>query len=352
MPSCTSTTDVAHDVVVVGAGIMGLAAAHALAREGTEVVVLEQFQLGHDRGSSHGSSRIFRLTYDDPEWVQKAQEALPLWRELEQTSGRSLLALTGSLDVGRDQDDLRRALEEAGAEYELLSAADVEWRYGVVPREEEVLLQPLGGPIWAKRALEALAADLVVREHTAVERLDQTGSGVRLETTGGPVEAAVAVVAAGAWTGRLLATTGVDVGESVTRETTVYFELEGAGSCPTVVDWDVAEGRHGFSLPAGPDVLKAGLHHSGVPAEPDEPGEPDPEVVAAVADWVQETHPAALPAPLLAETCLYTSREDDRFFLERDGPIVACSACSGHGFKFAPWVGRRVAELATEALAR
>src|SRR5205809_4191911 len=82
------------DVVVVGGGVMGLAAAWALRRAGREVLVLEQFRIGHTHGSSHGAGRIFRLAYDEPEWVRLAQEALPLWRELEAESGGTLLELT------------------------------------------------------------------------------------------------------------------------------------------------------------------------------------------------------------------------------------------------------------------
>jgi sarcosine oxidase len=340
------------DVVVIGAGVMGLASARALMQAGAEVLVLERFRIGHDRGSSHGSSRIFRLTYDEAEWVTRGLEALPLWRELEEASGTELLHFTGSLDGGRDQRELRNALETAGAEYELLKTPEVERRFGITLDYEEVVFQRDAGPVWAARTLAALAEGVPIREGTRVERLEPAARGVRLETSGGPFEADVAVVAAGAWVGPLMATAGVEVDETVTRETTAYFELDGAGARPVVVDWDVEEGRHGYSLPASQDVLKAGLHHSGVPADPEVPGSPDAEVVAAVTDWVRHTHPAASPDPLRAETCLYTSLEEDRFLVERDGAIIACSACSGHGFKFAPWVGRRVAELAMGAVAR
>ena len=81
------------EVVVIGAGVMGLAAARALAQAGRDVVVCEQFELGHARGSSHGSSRIVRLSYPDERWVRFAQETFPLWRELEAECGVPLLDL-------------------------------------------------------------------------------------------------------------------------------------------------------------------------------------------------------------------------------------------------------------------
>src|SRR5207302_6256382 len=88
------------DVVVVGAGIVGLSAAWRLAEASQDVMVLEQFELGHGRGSSHGPSRIFRFAYDDPVYVRLAQHALPLWRELESATSTDLLRITGGIDVG------------------------------------------------------------------------------------------------------------------------------------------------------------------------------------------------------------------------------------------------------------
>ena len=115
---------------------------------------------------------------------------------------------------------------------------------------------------------------------------------------------------------------------------------------PSVIDWNEETGRHAYSLSAGENVLKVGLHHSGVPVEPGERGEPDPEVVQAASEWVRQRYPAADPSPRGAETCLYTNITNDEFVIERHGSIIGCSACSGHGFKFAPAVGARVAALA------
>src|SRR3954449_100025 len=93
------------DVAIIGAGIMGLATAHALKRAGRDVVVYEQFERGHSRGSSHGATRIFRLAYAEPAWVRLAQEALGGWRELERESGETLLELNGLLEVVDDVAD-------------------------------------------------------------------------------------------------------------------------------------------------------------------------------------------------------------------------------------------------------
>jgi sarcosine oxidase len=332
------------EVVVVGAGVMGLASAWALARAGRDVLVLEQFDVGHVHGSSHASSRIFRFAYDEPEWVALAQQALPLWRELEAESGTTLLSLTGLLDARRDSTPLRTALDARGATYELMTASEAAQRFGI-ELDGEVVLETHGGIVYAKRALEAFASAIDVRYGVQVLDLRADSERIRLDTSEGEFEAGAAVVAAGAWATPLLARAGVELETAVSRETVTYFSLDGVRQLPSVIDWNEHTGRHAYSLATEEGLLKVGLHHSGTLADPDEPGEPDPEVVDAAAEWVRRRYPAADPEPVRAEACLYTNIEEDRFVLERHGPIVVCSACSGHGFKFAPAVGVRVAEL-------
>jgi sarcosine oxidase len=334
-----------RDVVVVGAGVMGLASAWALRRAGRDVTVLEQFEVGHDRGSSHGASRIFRFAYDETEWVELAQEALPLWRELEQESGTEVLHLTGLLDARDDSAPLQRALEACSAEYELLTPAQVAEQVGI-ELEGEVVLELHGGIVRANRALAAFGRGLPVETGVRVLALRPAEDGASLETSQGTIEASLAVVAAGAWATPLLADAGIELATNVSQETVAYFDLPAAETLPSVIDWNEETGRHAYSLSAGENVLKVGLHHSGVPVEPGERGKPDPEVVEAESEWVRETYPAADPSPRGAETCLYTNITNDEFVIERHGSIIGCSACSGHGFKFAPAVGTRVAALA------
>ena len=120
------------EFVVIGAGIVGLATARCLAMAGRETLLVEQFHVGHKRGSSHGASRIFRFSYDDPTYVEMAMHALQLWRELEEECDRELITTTGGLDVGKEVDDHVDALEKFGAEYELIDGREARRRFPAI----------------------------------------------------------------------------------------------------------------------------------------------------------------------------------------------------------------------------
>ena len=327
------------EVIVVGAGVMGLATARELQRAGRDVVVCEQFELGHARGSSHGPTRIVRLSYPDARWVRLAQESFPLWRELEADCGRPLLSLHGTLDLG-DWGPNRDALTACGAPFAVLDTGQIEHRFGIrADPGDHGLFQADGGIVRADAALAALADGVEVRERVRVTSVDEDGDGV----TAGGLRARVAVVTAGAWAPQLA---GVDA--TPTAETVSYFDLD--EPVPSVIDTTTGASS-AYALPAAPGGgLKAGLHQSGRPAEPDEAALPDRELAARTAAWVRRRFPRAGDATM-AETCLYTIRENDEFLLERRGRVVLGSACSGHGLKFAPVIGKRLAALALEALA-
>jgi sarcosine oxidase len=335
-------------VVVVGAGVMGLATARALARAGADILVLEQFALGHDRGSSHGTSRIFRLSYPDAEWVRLAQEALPLWRELEAEAGTTLLELHGSIDLG-DWGPNRDALAACGVRHEVLERTDAERRFGLaLEAGERGLLQPEGGVALTDRTLDALAASALehgarLLEGTRAVAVTERGGGVRVELESGALEAAAAVVTAGAWAPRL-----VELADALpTRETTAYFAHE--APIPSLID-TALEGGHGYALAAPGAGAKAGVHKSGPRTDPDAPGEPDESVARTAGEWLARRFPAIDPEPSRVETCVYTNLTDDRFTCERRGRVVVGSPCSGHGFKFAPLIGARLGRLAESAL--
>src|SRR5919197_171320 len=144
---------------VIGAGVMGLATGWALKRRGHEPVVYEQFEIGNDRGSSHGRSRIFRLAYAEDEYVRLAQESLGLWRELEAETGETLLELYGLVEIVRTlEESTAHTLEACGVAWERLDRREAERRYPIhVPEESFVVVQPEAGIVRADLALSAFA---------------------------------------------------------------------------------------------------------------------------------------------------------------------------------------------------
>jgi sarcosine oxidase len=313
-------------VAVVGAGINGCAAAWALRERGAEVTLLDQFERGHARGSSHGRTRIFRLAYPEPHWVALAEEALVGWRDLERERGEQLLELYGLIELcssaGVSSQDV---LAARGIEHRLLDPADAPV---AIPDGWVALWQPDAGVVRADAALAAFAGALAV-ERRRVESLDD-------------VDADVVVVTAGPWITELVP----DVPVRVTRETVAYFRHIGP-PLPSIVELDETTRHHAmYALHDPVHGMKAGVHHGGNAADPNVEEPPDPALVDAITVWVGERFPTADPSPVAAETCLYTTTDDESFVLERRGRIVVGSACSGHGFKFAPAVGRRLADLA------
>ena len=177
------------DVVVVGAGLAGASAAWELARRGRSVVLLEQFERGHARGSSHGTERIVRLGYTSVEYVELGLEAMRGWRALEAECGRELLHVTGALDIGYDEelDDVAAAFAACGVRHEWLSGEAVAQRWPGLAARGRVLHQPDGGWIAADVALTALVEGArrrgaEARWSTAVEAVEAAGDGARVVT--------------------------------------------------------------------------------------------------------------------------------------------------------------------------
>jgi sarcosine oxidase len=328
-------------VAVVGAGVHGLATARALALRGVDVTIYEQFELDNRRGSSHGASRIFRLSYPEVEWVRLAQEALPLWRELEGESSQQLLQLNGIIEFVRGPEEgSRSALVEQGARVEVIDADEVARRFPMVapPAGTTAVFQADAGIVFADNARHAFLTGARARGAQIVD-------GRRIEDLD-DLDSDVVVVTAGAWAKQLLARAGLDLPVVPTSETVCYFHLETDAPVPSIVDFKpggLGHGTYGLADPV--HGLKLGIHKSGRPIDPDDPPPPDPELVERMRETAARYFPSADNEPAGVDTCLYTNTADERFILERHGRIVVGSACSGHGFKFAPVVGERLAEL-------
>jgi sarcosine oxidase len=229
-------------------------------------------------------------------------------------------------------------------------------RFGIrLADDRPLLFQPDAGVIRADRALAAVlrlasAAGAELCAEQTVGSIEGQDDEVVVRRDGGSWRARAAIVAAGPWSGRLLAGVGIDVPLAVTRQTVAYFELARDAPPPVaVIDY---EGNEPYALWDPARGLKAALHARGPLTDPDEPAPPaDPEVVDLLGAWVargysQQSDVGA--GVTRAEACLYTTTPDERFVLERRGRIVVAAACNGQGFGLAPESGRRLAALALE----
>ena len=316
---------------------MGCATARVLARLGHDVTMYEQFEVGHTRGSSHGRTRIYRYSYPEERYVGLMKEALGLWRELETESGATILQQTGGLDMGKNLDAHVAAFDAHAIPYEVLDTHDVSKRWPSLSLPDgDVLFQADGGVVHAAKAWNAFAAGATAAGVTVERR-----RVAELPAEGLP-GFDVTVVTAGGWAKALLATAGIELDVKPTRETVVYFKTDDLP--PTLVDWgDPAV----YALHDPVHGLKAGEHIAGPETDPDGTGAPDAGSVDRLKDWVAARYRSVDPQPVGAETCIYTNTDDEHFELARHGAIVLGSACSGHGFKFSPLIGRRLADLAT-----
>jgi sarcosine oxidase len=343
------------DVIVVGAGGAGSSAALALARRGQRVVLLEQFAIGHDRGSSHGHSRIFRFAYDEAEYARLAIAALERWRDLETLSGMKLLTLTGGLDLGRAGNaSLERTaagMTAAGASFERLNAGELmrrfpQWR---VPDDWVALHSADAGFVNPTQTVEVTAAlaarfGATVLEHTRVTSLE----GNRVVTDRGAFTASQVVIAAGAWLSHLVPELRLPL--TMTLESSVYFAPRDPSAFsperfPVFINHDHLE--YGFPITGLPGV-KIGSHQSGASVNADARGFDVPEDTARALHDFLETHlPGQDWQRIAGKTCLYTNTPSHDFLLDAHPAhpeVLLVSPCSGHGFKFAPLIGELVAD--------
>ncbi len=351
--------------LVLGGGVAGAAAAWAIAKRGENVLLVEQFEPGHTRGSSHGDGRIFRFSYPEPVYVEMARRALAGWRELERTTEEPLLHLCGNWDCGPlgspELEAVERNLRAAGVACERLSAAESNDRFPLfhVPPGSEALYQPEGGVLYARRAMTALwdaaqAAGARVVTGEPILGIEAGSHGAELVARGGRrYRAPRLVVAAGGWSASLLAALDLPLPLQVTRELVAYFapcnEVDhGPGRMPTAIDHHQPDTFYALPALEVPGV-KIGWHRAGRPIEhPDEPAALDRDNLAAVEAFSQERFRHLHPRPLEISHCLYTLTPDHHFILDRHPtePTLALAAgLSGHGFKFGPALGEVLAAL-------
>jgi sarcosine oxidase len=356
-----------HDVIVVGVGAMGSAAAYHLARRGQRVLALERFGIPNTLGSSHGITRIIRLAYyEDPSYVALLRRAFVLWRELETTAGERLLVQTGSIDAAAEDNWVFagsvRSCQEHDLAHEVLDAHALHRRFPGYRLPDDVLAcyQPDGGFLLPERCVvahvdAAMAHGAEVHGHERVLGWEPDGDGVVVTSERGRYHADRLVVSAGAWIGELV---GPLAGRAVPeRQVLGWFaprrpERFAPATFP-VFNLETDLGRYYGFPPYGIPGFKLGRYHHrqerGHPEELRDP--PDAQDEALLRDAVRAYFPDADGPVLSLATCLFTNTADEHFVIDRlpDHPqVVVASPCSGHGFKFAAVIGEILADLATD----
>jgi sarcosine oxidase len=339
----------ASEFVVVGAGLLGLAAARALARRGRQVTVLEQAGVGSQDGGSHGSCRIFRLGYEDPGYVRLARRARGLWHDLEQEAGRRLLQPTPQLSFGAGLEPVRAAMAAAGEPCELLPPSQVGARFPAVTVGGPALFEPDSCVIAADAALLALAAAVPeIREGVRVTGISDDGRQVTVRTETDSITARSVIICAGPWTGRLLAPAGIAVPSAATLEQVAY--LAPAGQPPSGMPIFISHGDespYGLPVPGSP-LYKVGIHQAGPAVDPAQQHHaPDPRLTERLAAMAGRYLHGFGPDPVRTERCVYDNSPDQDFIIDRSGSVVVGCGTSGHGFKFGLLLGEWLADLAT-----
>jgi sarcosine oxidase len=342
-----------HDVIVIGGGAMGSAAALALTRAGREVLLLERFWPGHDRGGSHGATRIFRLVYDEPDYVSLAKRALELWRGLESESGARLLTTTGAIDHGQPSWTERTALlDSQDVPFEILNPAAARERWPGMAFDTQVLHQPDGGRLHADAAVNTLQRLAILggaRIHFGqmVTGIAVTGDSVEVRIGDEVLAARQVVVAAGPWAPSLLRGI-IDLPPlTVTQEQPAHFAVHADLDWPSFVHWRPGV-PDSYGLFAPGEGVKVGFHGTGPEVDPDRRDFTAREDgLHALSEYVKRWLPGADPDTLEPVSCLYDNTANDDFVIDRVGPVTVATGFSGHGFKFVPAIGELLAGLAT-----
>jgi len=358
-----------YDVIVIGLGGMGSAAAHHLSARGARVLGLEKFGPVHNRGSSHGGSRIIRQSYfEDPAYVPLLLRSYELYADLERATGREVTTLCGGVMVGRpDSRTVSGSLLSArqwDLPHEMLDAREIRRRFPTLaPQDDEVALHEERAGLVRPENTVAAHLQLATRHEADLHfeepmtRWEPYKDGVRVHTAENTYTASQLVICPGAWAPDLLTDLGVPF--TIERQVMYWFQPT-AGTTPflpknhPVYIWEDAAGVQVYGFPSidGPDLgAKVAFFRKGVECTPETIDRTvhDHEVKAMAAHMAGQI--PSLPGTFLkAATCMYSNTPDEHFVIARhpehpESVTVACGF-SGHGFKFVPVVGEIVADLA------
>ena len=360
------------DAIVLGAGGVGSAAAYYLTKAGQKVLLLEQYELNHQKGSSYGFSRVIRYTYDNPIYIELMRAAYPLWFALEEAAGEKLYVKTGGLDFGFPREKtfqtLKQSMDEAELDYEYLSADEVKRRFSQFHLDERMaaLYQSETGLLKASRCvlahiLLAQQQGATICDRTPVTKIIPHSNSVEVHTATETYTAERLVITAGSWSKALLAEQGIDLPLKIMPcQLGFYQPQEPAafkpGKFPVFfahMNGDYGEMPYGIPHEDESIGLKVTTFYGWDTV--DRPSEvdytPSEEWLERIRNFSRQYIPGAAGETISTRRCLYTLTPDKHFVVDNHpnyNHIAFGAGFSGHGFKFTTLMGKILAELALE----
>lgn len=361
-----------YDCIVLGVGGFGSSTLFHLAERGLKVLGIDRFGIAHDRGSSHGETRIIRKAYfEHPNYVPLLHRSYDEWRRLESISGKKLMHLCGLMSAGEEHSAVIAGVRQAAREHNLpleeLDLNEARTRFpGMRFRDNmEVVFEANAGFVEVENCVSAyiaaacqLGAELAF--NVPVIAWESTGTTVRVHTTNDTFEAASLIITAGAWTSQILSELGLPL---VVRRKLMFWHRRNSST------YNIDQGHPGFfyefsnqlgqtseiyGIPSlDGQSLKIGDHTGGESV--DDPLAVDrgvhPEDSAAIESFIPEFMPDLETSPLRHSVCMYTNTPDGHFIIDHHpdySNVVLAAGFSGHGFKFVSGIGGALAEMAID----
>ncbi|TKI57318.1 N-methyl-L-tryptophan oxidase [Brevibacillus antibioticus] len=358
-----------YDVIIVGAGSMGMAAGYYLAKQGMRTLMIDAFDPPHTMGSHHGDTRIIRHAYGEgKQYVPLALRAQQLWSELEQACGIPIFAKTGVLNAGPLNcpflNEIRVSAEQYSLPLEVLNADEVMQRWpGInLPTDYYGCLEPTSGVLYSENGIRAyrelaLSSGATLLTNTPVTQLEPAGNGFIVHTESTSYHGDKVLLSAGAWNGSLLDSLGLSIPLTPTRKTVAWFGADenqySADGFPAFIVRLHDSMFYGFPSFDGSGV-KIGRHDGGHAIDPDKLERTFGTYLSDEGDVRSflETYMPGAAGPLRqGKVCIYTMTPDEHFVIDRhpEHPqLVFAAGFSGHGFKFASAIGEATSQLLVE----
>ncbi|WP_042221988.1 N-methyl-L-tryptophan oxidase [Oceanobacillus manasiensis] len=354
-----------YDVIIIGAGSMGMAAGYYLSKSGKRTLLLDSFNPPHNKGSHHGDTRIIRYAYGEgEEYVPFILKAHELWNDLEKASGKQLFTQTGVLNVGKEESAFIQNIISSAKSYSLpldvmdASAVHDRWSSITLPDDFIGCFEPTSGVLKSEEIIKAYRelAELnsaTILTNSRVKDISIRDDSVTIKTDEQTYYSDKLVITAGAWSGDLLSMVDLDLPLTAVRKTFAWFDANETfynhNNFPAFA-FDTVQGTYyGFPSIEG-SGLKVGRHDGGNPIRPDdslvdfgEMAEDEGDLARFLTQYIPN-----ISQLKYGKTCMYTHTPDDKFIIDlhpKYSNVAIAAGFSGHGFKFSSAVGQALSNL-------